>query len=302
MIHLLWIALIVACQPLADNTGELAAHGDGKRVYFNMALSDVGVKQDTTITDRFDKSMPTKIHALRYGRSETENPLMLVGDEIKLNVLINLSNVIFSWHYPQSGGAVYTCHMHAVSLGEQRDVIAKNSSDVLHCFVQTTGANHGSEQNYNGDYVRLLADYCAKASDSMGSRFIFLDDKDFACNLSQSADKKELVLQASCLANESHSRCLEGKLLKCAAQTVGFENFIARFKERVKTQITCNDNMPCTVTYELESDTDAGQQIAQSNPPAGDNAKENNKNLCAALASPAEMLEQPTDQEPEEGG
>ena len=173
MIRLLWIVLLAACQPLGDATGGLAAHGDGKRIYFKMALSEVGVRQD--ITSNFDKIMPTKIHALRYMRHEAKN-LQLTKRQVNFNSLINLANVIFSWRYEQSGSSIYTCHLHSVSLGEQRDVIAKNNSQAPFCFEQqvtSAAAQVAQGTEPDGNYVHLLAEHCVAASGGEGSRFIF---------------------------------------------------------------------------------------------------------------------------------
>ena len=277
----LWLALFAACQPLGDATGGLAAHGDGKRIYFKMALSEVGVRQD--ITSNFDKIMPTKIHALRYMYNEAKN-LQLTKRQVNFNSLINLANVIFSWKYKESDSPIYTCHLHTVSLGEQRDVIAKSNRAAPFCFEQkVTSAAAPAAQGAaaDGNYVHLLAEHCVKASGSEGSRFIFLEGKDFACDLSADNGKREVVLQASCLAKGDNS-CLSGNVRACATQTVGFENFIAAFKARVKAPMNCDNKSTssvenCTVTYDLETPESSDEAAA-----VGTN---NQPGICAAFAA-----------------
>ena len=289
MVRLLWIVLLAACQPLGDATGGLAAHGDGKRIYFKMALSEVGVRQD--ITSNFDKIMPTKIHALRYTRHYTEN-LQLTATQVNFNSLINLANVIFSWKYKESGSPIYTCHLHTVSLGEQRDVIAKSDRVAPFCFEQqVTSAAEPAAQGAaaDGNYVHLLAEHCVKASGSEGSRFIFLEGKDFACDLSAANGEREVVLQASCLAKGDDS-CLSGDVRVCATQTAGFENFIAAFKARVDAPMNCNNNTTgsednCTITYGLETPDSSGVAAAITSQTAAV-ASNNQQGICAAFAVP----------------
>ena len=297
MMRLLGIMLFVACQPLSDHTGELAGHRDGKRVYFKMSLGDTGVKQAVT---GIDKKMPTKIHALSYARHEAKN-LQLIDDKVNFG-LINLSNVIFSWHYDKSATPVYTCHLHtdtqkSLSLGEQRDIIAKNSNDAPSCFVQKVAASSSTqdEQETDSDYVHLLAQHCVNLSDDKGSRFIFLEGKDFACDLSDN-DDQSIVLQASCLEKDNSS-CIDGKVRACATETGFDESFIASFKERVKTTMTCNDNgTNCTIKYELKeiiAESEAAENDTQA-------AETSDKTICAALAEQASQQQEATETSPEE--
>ena len=280
MMRLLWIVLLAACQPLDDATGELATHGDGKRVYWKMALDDGGVKQAIKLVSwraGVDKSMPTKIHALRYARHKAQN-LQLDVTRVNFNALINLSNVIFSWRYEKSGSPIYTCHLHTVSLGEQRDVIAAGHDTAPFCFVEET-APAAQDGTPDGDYVHLLAQYCVKASGSEGSRFIFLNDKDFACDLSDGYDKS-VVLAASCLA-KNDKNCLGGTVRTCATETVGFENFIATFKARVDAKMECTDDKNvsvdnCTITYTPKEADATNNSPAASNQPG----------ICPAFAPP----------------
>jgi len=246
MMRLWWIVWVVACQPLGDTTGDLAAHGAGQRVYWQMKLDDTGVKKDRKF--QTDERMPTKIHALRSMPHATEDDLTLTATQVNLNTTIDLANVIFSWHDQDN---TYTCHLHDVSLGAQRDVIEGGNVKAALCFVQ---------KKDEGDYVRLLADHCVSASANGESRFIFREGRDFACDLSDKAGDEDLVLQASCLAKGDTS-CLNGKIRACAEQSEGiFPHFIKKFKEHIETVCKENDDEQTanctigTIKYNLKNE------------------------------------------------
>ena len=256
MMRLWWIIWVAACQPLGDTTGDLAAHGAGQRVYWQMKLDDVGVKRDRARWA--DERMPTKIHALRSMPHETTEELSLSATVVNLNTTIDLANVIFSWHDNRDN--TYTCHLHDVSLGAQRGIRGNGIDNATFCFAQ---------KNAEGDYVRLLADHCVSASKDGESRFIFLGGRDFACDLSEKRDKS-LLLQASCLAKGDKS-CLGGKIRACAENNKGaFDPFIAEFKDKVNTSggdTNTEDNY--SITYELKNDEDdlcTTPQPAQTTP------------------------------------
>lgn len=235
----LWLIVgMVACQPLGDTTGELATHDDGQRVYWQMKLDDVGVKLD--LNNRRDERMPTKIHALRYMAHETTEGLTLIETRVNLDTVINVADVIFSWRDKNN---TYTCHLHGVNLGAQRGIRGNGIDNATFCFEQ---------KNSEGDYVRMLADHCASASNgNEKSRFIFLGGRDFACDLSGGRDKS-LLLQASCLAKGDRS-CLDGKIRACAEKNEGaFAPFIAEFKSRVNT--TCQEPDKNNALKECEDD------------------------------------------------
>ena len=240
MMRLWWIVWVVACQPLGDTSGDLAAHGAGQRFYWQMNLGDIGVKKDRA--QWIDKRVPTKIHALRSMPHKATGDLSLSATQVKLNTTINLANVIFSWQVQNN---TYTCHLHNVSLGEQRDVIEGGSVKDALCFEQ---------KKTDGDYVRLLADHCVSASNERGSRFIFREGKDFACDLSKSRDESP-VLQAACLV-KGDTTCLGGQIRKCAERTEGFANFITAFKNSVESP--CPDDTgrkdKCPIEYKIKGD------------------------------------------------
>ena len=252
------ILLLAACQPLGDATGELAAVGDSKRVYLDMKLAEARVMQDIRVGEGrlklgTDKTMPAKIYALSYDGHEAPD-LQLSGEKVNFNHLITFTNVVLAWNYEKSASPVYTCHLHEVSLGEQRDIIKKNSDAAPFCFVEEadTGDTQTPVPEREGDYVRRLADYCLTASGN-GSRFIFLEGKDFACDLSEKGDGS-LVLQASCLAKvaKGDKNCLAGKVRACAVSGVGFENFVEIFKQRVDTTGCKEDS--CQPIYAFKED------------------------------------------------
>ena len=257
MMRGLVILLLAACQPLGDVTGELAGVGDRKRVYLDMKLGGARVLQDIRIGEGrlklgADKTMPAKIYALSYAGHEAPD-LELRGEKVNFDHFITFTNVVLAWNYEKSASPIYTCHLHSVSLGEQRDIIEKNSNASPFCFVEKediSGGTPTTDVEPDGDYVRLLADYCLAKSDSERSRFIFLKGKDFACDLSDDRDGSS-VLQASCLA-KNNKTCLDGKVRACAVKTVGFENFVEIFKQRVATD-GC-DKGGCQPIYAFKED------------------------------------------------
>lgn len=257
MILLLLIVLLLtgACQPLDNTVSDLSAVRDGKRVYLQMQLGDFGViKKGRILTEH----MPAKLHALYYDGIEV-SPLSLNGLQLEFTKFIVFSHVVLSWrHKKDSSGTVYTCHLHGVSLGEQRDIIEAGSISAPFCFEQQVGVGNDPS---GGNYVHLLAEHCASLSQSKESRFVFLDDKDFACDVSDDRDGS-IVLRASCLDSESAASCLEGKIRACAAVNVGFPKFVESFKARVAGGRCNEEYKECTFDYSLkasEAETDNGQ-------------------------------------------
>ena len=273
MIHLLLSALllIAACQPLAETTGELSAYGDGKRVYLQMMLGDFRVKKASYTWYLEHKVMPAKLHALYYDGIEI-SPLSLNGLRLGLEKFITFRHVVFSWrHQSKDGGIIYTCHLPSVSLGEQRDIIAKGSTNASLCFEQQVGTG---DDKQSGNYVQLLAEHCVSLSNNKESRFVFLDGKDFACDVSDNKDGS-IVLQASCLASESANNCLGGKIRACAADNVGFPKFVEAFKARVAGGQCNKDYEECSFEYTLKTN-----EIEQNNgQDTGD------ETFCQALAA-----------------
>ena len=262
MMLLLLITLLFmgACQPLAETVGELSAAGDGKRVYLQMQLGDFRVKKARLTFTLDHDTMPAKLHALYYDGIEV-SPLSLNGKELGLSRFIVFPHVVFSWrHKKKDGGIIYTCHLHDVSLGEQRDIIVKGSTTAQFCFEQQVGI--GNEDERGGNYVQLLAEHCASISASRASRFVFLDGKDFACDVSEYRDGS-VVLQASCLAHESAASCLDGKIRACAADNVGFPKFVEAFKALVDTQ-KCDKSEQCTFKYSLKASESGEQNNSQA--------------------------------------
>ena len=273
MIRMLLTTLLLtaACQPLAETTGDLSAHGDGKRVYLQMKLGDFSVKKASLSWTLNHKIMPAKLHALYYDSIEV-SPLSLNGLQLKLDRFIVFQHVILSWrHKSKDGGIIYTCHLHGVSLGEQRDIIKDGRIIADYCFEQQVGAGDVTQ---SGNYVQLLAEHCASQSDNKESRFVFLDGKDFACDVSDNKDGS-IILQASCLASESANNCLGGKIRACAADNVGFPKFVEAFKARVAGGQCNKDYEECSFEYTLKTN-----EIEQNNgQDTGD------ETFCQALAA-----------------
>ncbi len=247
MTRLWWIFLCTAC--LGDTTAEVAGDGNNPRFYWQMSLDDIGVKRDKSLA--FDDRMSTKIHAL-YHASHTIPSLALIRTQVNLETLINVGNVIFSWRKKTDTTTTYTCHLHAVSLGEQRTIMGGGIDTATFCFEQ---------QNSAGDYVRMLADLCVSASAEGGSRFIFRQGRDFACDFSDEGNNSA-VLPAACLTEDGSAACLNGHILACAKKEDLLKNFTDIFKAKVTTACKQEgkniqtDASSCAIEYKYKEDVD----------------------------------------------
>ncbi len=217
---------LIACQPPSDTTADLASGVSGdRRIYLQMELAGAKVMQD--VPRWRDEAMPALIYALEYEGHEVQN-LQLQGRSVQLNPSLSFEHIVLAWKKASdSSNLIFTCHLYDVHLGAQHTISAL-TKDNPDCFVEE-GTN---------DYVRQLAKHCVTATGDGESRFIFLEGKDFACDLSETNDSNDskVELRASCLvegADNNNEKCLDGKVRECVQQASEFADFITVFKERM---------------------------------------------------------------------